>query len=140
MTLSARYIPLDRRFADLSDAEDAEDMALRSYIGRAMGAPRDIGWQDIHRDKRSRVILGEPGSGKSRELEEQAQKLRATGIAAAHIDLRDLLGGTSLIDGDPILRSWRRGDAIAWFFLDSVDEAKLTHVSDFHRALKRMAA
>ena len=140
MILSGKYIPLDRQFADLGDAKDVEDLAVRSLIGRAMGAPGQIGWQDIYRNGHSCVILGEAGSGKSREMEEQAVVLRATGIAAAHVDLRDLLGGPLLIDNDAILRSWRRGDAVAWLFLDAVDEAKLTHVSDFHRALKRMAA
>ena len=36
MTLSDRYVPLDRRFAGLRDADDIEDLAQRSYIGRAM--------------------------------------------------------------------------------------------------------
>jgi hypothetical protein len=137
--LSGQYIPLDRQFADLGDAKDVEDVALRSYVGRAMGVPRDIGWKDIYREGQSCVILGEAGSGKSREMEEQARMLRDAGTSAAHIDLKDLLGGPSLLDGDPTLRSWRRSNAVAWFFLDSVDEAKLTHVSDFHLALKRMA-
>jgi hypothetical protein len=140
MTLSAKYVPLDRQFADLGDAKDVEDVALRSYIGRAMGIPDDVSWSDIYRDGQSCVILGEAGSGKSREMEEQARMLCGAGTPAAHIDLRDLLSGPSLLDSDPVLRSWRRGNAIAWFFLDSVDEAKLTHVSDFHLALKRMAA
>jgi hypothetical protein len=140
MSLSTKYVQLDRQFADLGDVKEAEDLALRSHIGRAMGVPDDIGWKDIYRDGQSCVILGEAGSGKSREMEEQARMLRAAGIPATHVDLRDLLAGPSLIDGDSILRAWRRGPAIAWFFLDSVDEAKLTHVSDFHLALKRMAA
>ena len=108
MTPSNKYIPLDRRFADLGDGTDVEDLALRSYIGRAMGVSRDIGWKDIYRDGRSCVVLGEAGSGKSREMEEQARDLRAKGIAAAFVDLRDILGGAPLLDG---VRSFNRGAA-----------------------------
>jgi hypothetical protein len=43
MTLSAEYVPLDRQFADLGDATNVEDLALRRYVGRAMGVPHDIG-------------------------------------------------------------------------------------------------
>ena len=97
MTLSDKYIPLDRRFAELGDAKDQEDLALRSYIGRAMDAPRGIGWQDLYRDDRSCVILGEPGSGKSREMEGPA-------VAAALLPaIKDVLGDA--VD-DATLAAW----------------------------------
>jgi hypothetical protein len=142
MSRDDRFVFLDRQFAELGDAqsaESAEDLALRSYVGRAMGVSSDLGWSAIYRDEQSCVVLGEAGSGKSREMQEQAKALRSTGVVAACIDLRDLLGSTLLIDSDPMLSAWRRGAAVAWFFLDSVDESKLTDVADFHRALKRMA-
>lgn len=140
MSRDGRYVPLDRRFAELGHAEHVEELALRSYVGRSMGLSRETGWQDIFSAAQSCVILGEAGSGKSREMQEQAKRLRATQLAAISIDLTELLGGTQGLDSDPVLSAWRRGDAMAWFFLDAVDEAKLSNVNDFHRALKRMAA
>ena len=57
---------------------------MRSLIGRAMGAPGQIGWQDIYRNGHSCVILGEAGSGKSREMEEQAEFESGLGSNPAH--------------------------------------------------------
>lgn len=142
MSRGDQFVSLDRQFAELGDvqnADSAEDLALRSYVGRAMGVSSDLGWSAIYRQAQSCVVLGEAGSGKSREMQEQAKALRSTGVVAACIDLRDLLGSSLLLDSDPMLSAWRRGAAVAWFFLDSVDESKLTDVADFHRALKRMA-
>lgn len=139
MKPSGQFVELNRRFADLGVADDSEELALRSYVGRSFGVASDIGWSDIFREGKSCVILGEAGSGKSREMEYQSQNLRATNRAAAYIDLRELLGDLSVLDSDPVLRVWRRSNDIAWFLLDSVDEAKITRVSDFHCALKRIS-
>ena len=119
-----------------------EHAALQSYVGRMFGRSSEIRWEDIYRDGKACAILGEPGSGKSEELRQQVCELCAAGTCAVYVDLRSLLGGTTLRldDGDTLISEWHRGEAVAWFFLDSVDESKLQHVSDFHRALKQMAA
>lgn len=63
MTPVNRYLSLERSFAEPGKAKESEDLALRSYIGRAMGASPDIASPNIYRDGRSCVILGEARSG-----------------------------------------------------------------------------
>ncbi len=135
------HIPLGRQFGDLDGSQGSEVAALESYMRWAKDGSPDASWSGIYQDGRSCVLLGEPGSGKSEELKEQAELMRSSGKPAAYVDLRSLLSDVTpyLDDEDALIKAWRRSDAIAWFFLDSVDESKLEHVSDFHRALKQMA-
>ncbi len=85
------------------------------------------------------VVLGEPGSGKSWELEERARSLAESGYFAFFVRLEQLSAQTLQSILDPTaqqrFRDWLGSAADATFFLDSVDEAKLRHPGDFFAAL-----
>ena len=86
------------------------------------------------------VVLGEGGIGKTSELRGQAQRLRGEGRGAFFVPIEALAkdGLAMTIEGEiRAFEEWKQGQAEAWFFLDSVDEAKLVGES-LQRALKKL--
>ena len=85
-------------------------------------------WADLL-SKRCSVVLGEAGSGKTTEFRQRARRCREEGRSAFFVPLEALAS-----DGFPdalapedaaAFEKWRMGDSVAFFFLDSLDEAKL---------------
>lgn len=138
------HIELQRRFLAMDGAKDPESIALQSYISAQLsGKEVGIGWVDIFATDASIVILGEPGSGKTEEMRAQMGALRRRGVCAALIELGHVVNAETpplSHDDSAALARWRDGEADAWLFLDAVDESKLVRASDFHAALKRIAA
>ena len=100
------------------------------------------GWPELLKQPRV-VILAEAGSGKTREMREQAKRLAAQGKFAFFVALesldREALTGTMSADEERAFEAWKAdGRSTAWFFLDSVDELKLTQ-GKLDRALGRFA-
>jgi len=134
------FIELDRRFR-LLDQQEMRDVEIwRSYPEALFD---DFpGWSGILEQDRV-VVLAEAGSGKTRELKEQQSRLVSDGKAAFYLALESL-GHQSfpdLLAFDDLKRfeAWfDDGVSIAWFFLDSVDELKLTQ-SRFETALKNVS-
>ncbi|MDR0769824.1 MAG: hypothetical protein LBE75_01295 [Burkholderiales bacterium] len=124
------FIELGRRFRDLTEKE-REDPALLIALGD-LEPYAGIGWDSILQNWRV-IVLAEAGSGKTREMKARAQLLSAVGKPAFFIPL-EALQTTPLREylareqGEAErFDSWvADGSAEAWFFLDSVDELKLT--------------
>lgn len=88
------------------------------------------------------VVLGEAGTGKTAELRGQADRLTGQGKAAFFLPVETLAqdGASMAIDGDhDAFERWKEGTQEGWFFLDSVDEAKL-HQQTLHRAIRKLEA
>ena len=137
------FVELDRRFDPLEPAESPESTALLSYTVPALWGDRTgLDWSTLL-NKPLVVVLGEPGSGKTREFQERTKLLRAQGSLSLYVRLDQLtnLSLSQLLDADEARQfaAWLRSDRMATFFLDSVDEAKFTRLADFHNALKRFA-
>ncbi|MFT0171489.1 hypothetical protein ACLKMY_21175 [Paraburkholderia mimosarum] len=100
-----------------------------------------LAWQDLHKRRRV-VILAEAGSGKTVELRRQAEVLKGQGAFAFYATLKDVArDGLDDVVSDTDrnqLRLWRDGDAPAWFFIDSIDEAKDEKVR-LEQALRQIA-
>jgi hypothetical protein len=116
------YVELDRRFVSLAETQDIDPevwLAIRGADGR-------LGWPQLLARKRV-VILAEAGSGKSTELEQRYKAWLAAGHAAFHGRLQTVgrKGLMTAIRAKARFEAWQASDAPAWFFLDSVDEAKL---------------
>jgi len=132
-----KAIPLDRQFEEWSEKEPL-DPELRSFFGLADHA---LKWSDLL-DKPRVVILAEAGSGKSEELKDRCGRqveagqfaFYATVQDSAHHGLSDALPPRER----PRLEEWRRSDRPGWFFIDSVDEAKLDGVR-LDRAFRQLA-
>lgn len=137
MIESNHFIYLDRRFLDVTKMKDSEEAALHSYTATLLGKEPGLGWKDIL-TSRIVVILGEPGSGKTWELRNQANLLKKQGFSFfIHLDrlvespIEEALNST---DQEQFIQ-WRRRGGEVTFFLDSVEEAKFRKQQDFARAL-----
>lgn len=136
------FVELDRRFRRLDEDTKSEDAAFASYTASIWGKNTDYGWDDLLKEFRV-VILGEPGSGKTWELRERVKMLIARNEFAFFINLDGLVQrDLPALFGDTErarYNRWRQSTAPAYFFLDSVDEAKFRSLSDFYSALDRFA-
>jgi hypothetical protein len=134
------FVDLCRRFRDLTDKELEEPELLASLNEREF-RPVD-GWPELLTHPRV-VILAEAGSGKTREMQEQAKRLVGEGQFAFFLPLESLdrESLTELLSADEERRfqAWKAdGRAPAWFLLDAADELKLTQ-GKLSRALNRRA-
>lgn len=137
----AKFHELNRQFRNLTDEEQREPHRLSALFGGAEPG-RGMAWPDILAAERL-VVLAEAGSGKTREMQAQAERLSNEGKAAffmpiealEKIAVRDyLVGETDRWD------AWvSNGTEEAWIFLDAVDELKLTN-GKLELALRRVAA
>ena len=87
-------------------------------------------------------MISEAGAGKTHECRNQAQRLWGSGEPAFFIEMAALATGDlrSLLDDDEEARldAWLSSQSdVATFFLDSIDELKLT-LGSFEQALKRL--
>ncbi|MGA8170180.1 MAG: hypothetical protein WB816_05010 [Methylocystis sp.] len=120
--------------AEVADIEKAPALAKVGYAG-------GFGWDELLRSKRV-LIVSEAGSGKTYECQSQQGKLWKIGEPAFFLDLATLAGSTvhDMLGADEEKRfdAWLRSQSeIATFFLDSIDELKLT-LGKFDQALKRL--
>lgn len=141
MNSSERFVPLDRRFRSFASDGDIEEIATDSVFGSFFGRHKEsVGWEEILGSKGVRVILGEPGSGRTVEFKHQRQLLLNHGEASFYVALHELahkeIDGI-LLDRDLAnYRTWKRGTDRCWIFLDAVDEAKLESNRAWEAALK----
>lgn len=130
------YIDLERRFSKWRDERAPADgfgLFQRQFYGQ-------LSWHELLKHQRV-VVLAEAGSGKSKELEERYRELRDAGEYAFHATVLNVatagLAGALDAAGRARLETWRASDSVGWFFIDSVDEAKLDHIR-FVDALRKL--
>ena len=133
------YVHITRTFRDLSDA-DIADIEKASALVR-FGWEGGFGWDEVLRSARV-LLISEAGVGKTRECQAQKDRLLAAGESAFFFDLATLaatdLRDTLLSDDEARFEAWRASSETATFFLDSIDELKLT-LGNFEVALTRVA-
>lgn len=135
------YCDLDRQFVDLATANNIEEAAARSYLARMSGAGGGWGW--LLGDRRIIVVLGEAGSGKTRELRERVKLLRSQGATAFFVPV-ERLADRSLLDAidsrdRELFSAWIEGGSTdGYLCLDSVDEARLVTRAAFSNALHNL--
>ena len=136
------FIDLQRRFHELSDSELEDTESLLAWSGSGYGP--DIGWSELLQHARI-ILLAEAGSGKTVEMREQANRLTGEGRFAFFIPLesldrdRDPIADTLSTAEEKRFDRWKEdGGEPAWFFLDAVDELKLTE-GNLDRALNRFS-
>ncbi len=130
------YIPLNRQF---SPVPKSQEEAEKDEILTAWGHGKPKAWDDMEREFRC-VILAEAGAGKTEELRQQAHKLNTLGQSAFFIRIEDIEADfyEAFEIGEPAqFHDWLQSTDEAWFFLDSVDEARLENPRAFGKALRR---
>jgi hypothetical protein len=133
-----KFTDLNRSFVPLAKDQQPTTETARVWGGRFSGW---LNWEDLRRRRRV-ILLAEAASGKTEEFRHQSDTLKAAGAAAFFLRIEELAdqGTEAALDGDSVelLQKCLGGSGEAWFFLDSVDEARLNHKS-FDTALRRFA-
>jgi hypothetical protein len=125
-------IELNRRFVEFHD-DQTSDPDLIARFGRIEAT---LGWNDLLKLRRV-VFLAEAGSGKTTEMMARARQQLDAGHPSFYASLEDVGRDgleRALRPADRArLAAWLGSEQDAWFFLDSVDEAK-------HRGIKLRSA
>jgi hypothetical protein len=135
------FVELDRRFMRVQEDSPDESAADDSYSRLKWWMyGSTLHWDELLKHPRV-VVLGEAGSGKTSEFQQQVRKLTSGGGFAFFVRLDEIVHDSletimGRIDSERFAR-WRDGFEDAAFFLDSVDESKIGRPSDFHAALRR---
>ena len=137
------YIQLNRFFRLLpKDHEfNEEEFEIAQSLGLGGGADTQ-GWDQLL-DLYRVIILAEAGAGKTEEIQQITTKLRSEGKYAFFFRLESLSGSlrTSFeIGNEREFEAWLATEKEAWFFLDSVDEARLKSFRNFEEAVRNFAA
>jgi len=132
------YVPLERQFSPVSksqeDAESDEILSIWSDV-----KPKT--WDDMVREFRC-VILAEAGAGKTEELRQRASVLASLKKPAFFIRIEEIetdFYKAFEIGEEAQFQAWLQSTGEAWFFLDSVDEARLENPRAFEKALRCFA-
>lgn len=132
------HVPLDREFSPVYKSEkEAESEGFLSAWGHA----KPITW-GVMEEKSRCIILAEAGAGKTEELRQRAKCLVGQGKAAFFLRIEDVENDfyTAFeIGTEAQFCSWLQSTDEAWFFLDSVDEARLENPRAFEQAIRRFA-
>ncbi|WP_050590170.1 NACHT domain-containing NTPase [Pseudomonas sp. URMO17WK12:I12] len=133
-------VPLTRHFRLIPDAYQKDDLPLGElWLGSSHGENQT--WKVLFTEYRV-VILAEAGAGKTYELQWAANLLQNQGKAAFFIrieDISDRFETAFEIGTAEAFSAWLSGTDEAWFFLDSVDELRLTEARAFEQALRYFA-
>lgn len=135
--MAERFVELDRKFSRVPKIEgDDKDLSDFSFLGSFDGES----WSQLLNYSRV-IILAEAGSGKTAEIKNQASKLKAKGTYSFFLRLEDIKSDfefsfESAGDNSNRFNEWLVSDETAYFFLDSVDEAKLKNERDFSSAIR----
>lgn len=137
--MAVGHIELNRTFWEVKDQADYDE---DTFAFSHLYCNSADGWSTVIENKRV-IILAEAGTGKTHEVLEAARKLAWEGKAAFFCRIEDLADvgiEEALIEGNyEALQSWKQTTEDGWFFLDSVDEARLANERFFERALRRIA-
>ena len=132
------FVDLDRSFFPIRKGAEP-DFTIGRFWGRRIGAW--LTWAELL-DHRRVVLLAEASSGKTAEFRFRAEALRKAerpGFFVAIQQLADLglEAVLSPVEAE-LLQNWKDSTEDGWYFLDSVDEARLNRKS-FDLALTRFA-
>jgi hypothetical protein len=131
-----RFVDLNRSFAPLP--KDCEFTESEYDLSISFGLMETKKWRDLLQLRRV-IILAEAGAGKTEEIRATAEGLRNAGKKAFFFRLEHL--GSSFeasfqIGNNVEFEEWLSSDESGYFFLDSVDEARLCGPKQFEAAIR----
>lgn len=136
--LPSYIVPIERIFSAIhkSDANFEEE-----ELNIALGLSKTENWESLETLYRC-VILAEAGAGKSVEMESRALHLQTIDQYAFFIRIEDIdqqFNESFEVGDKQSFDEWLKTHDEAWFFLDSVDEARLSNPRAFEKAIRRFA-
>ena len=135
---SHNSVPLERRF---SPGPRLENDSEEQIILEILGDQNNKSWPEIDRRYRT-IILAEAGAGKTFEMTARAKTVENEGRPAFFIRIEDIVDDFKQafeVGSTEGFEQWLSSQSEAWFFLDSVDEARLSNPRDFEKAIRRFA-
>ena len=133
--MNTQPIELNRRFnlvenddSSGKSAEDAQREAIENFFSRHYPLP-GVSWAELLEMPRV-VILAEAGTGKTEELRLRAKTLQNEGKSAFFCRMESVAEEKNfrkalLSEEEKHFDKWLKGEDVGYFFVDSVDEAKL---------------
>ena len=139
-SVHGEHVDLDRHFHLFTQKELADPDLLAAY-NEGYGWSGSLSWKELL-DRKRTVVLASAGSGKTHEMRQQQRHLADAGKFAFYVQLEALENERFeelLLPNDlHRFQEWRAdAQATAWFFLDAVDELKLTQ-GKLEHALRKM--
>ena len=132
-------VPLTRQFSPVPRSESDSDVQdFRTLLGYS----DSVTWAEVDKGYRS-VILAEAGAGKTFELDARARQLEREGCHAFFIRIEDIdeaFEQAFEVGSADSFERWLDSQDNAWFYLDSVDEARLESPRAFEKAIRRFSA
>ena len=131
-------VPLVRRFCPAFQSDDdSETHEVRALLGY----PNSKTWQEIDTGYRS-VILAEAGAGKTFEMRARARYVEEQGNPSFFIRIEDIVDAfedSFEVGCAESFTQWLDSQDEAWFYLDSVDEARIGNPTTFEKAIRRFS-
>ena len=138
-------VPLERHFSLVPKSEADSDEQELEWPALALGFrgnQRLKSWDELEKEFRC-IILAEAGAGKTFEMNARATHVEKQGRAAFLIRIEyigdDIETALFEVGSSDTFKKWLNGDYEAWFFLDSIDEARLQNPRTFEKAIMRFA-
>ena len=128
---------IERTFQNIPEGKLSE--ADQQSFLVSLGWSRGTTWEDLLRSRRV-LMISEAGAGKTYECRDRARRLWDEGEPAFFVELARLAAGDLLLEAEEEARldRWLSSQSdVATFFLDSIDELKLS-LGSFEQALKRL--
>lgn len=139
MTLRFKPVDLQRTFSLAKDQPAERD----DWLEILRPGSHKLTWKDLH-EKPVTVVVGEAGIGKTIEFKNEVGRLQTGDEAAFFIELNQLSNRDSwevaLEQSENAYALWQDSSEEGYFFLDAVDEARLTTHAAFITALKVVLA
>lgn len=134
------YVELNRKFIEFKEEEDKPPIDYSRFLR----GHSEYLWIGLLQDYNYLVILGEAGTGKTKEFENRARILAEDNEYAFFCTIESLATETNFrnilrnSEEQELFDNWLNSNAQGYFFLDSVDEAKLREKS-FENALHHLS-
>ncbi len=132
-------VPVERKFSQITRNKNGEydDTWLKAY----RGLKKSKTWTDLDAEYRV-ILLADAGAGKTYEALSRAQKGDKEGRSSFFIRIEDIdadFDEAFEVGTSEQFEEWLASVDEAWFFLDSVDEARLDSPRAFEKAIKCFA-
>ncbi len=131
-------VPIERHFSPIPQSRNDLDEPQNLY---GFGYQDSKSWTEIDQRYRT-VILAEAGAGKTHEMLNRAKFIKNNGCLAFFVRIEDIDDNFNLsleVGDEAGFKQWISTTEEAWFFLDSVDEARLSDPRDFEKAIRFFA-
>lgn len=135
------YIELNRKFSQISSNSDSQ--VTNSDYSLSRDSEGLLTWEDLLAKYNRCIVLAEAGAGKTEEFKQQAKKLEKDDKLSFFIRIEDIdsdfIESFEVGDRDRFEEWLTSPEKKAWFFLDSVDEARLEDPRAFQKAISKFA-